>query len=204
MSIQKQRSDNSTINSPYVIANGQHNLVLLIVDQLSDPQPEFQGIWLLITLPHSSKITLVPVFPAQHASETFTKTFTVTKENQPGDDFLQLLTEKFLWHDYLVIDRTGIAAVFETFDPVLMDTLNIDFPGDTRSLLEQQTSLWLGVCDFLPRFEGQDAFTQKYHQVSSHFTTSFNMDDLPLFPWGAGKEEDKLGCEFPTLNLISP
>ena len=46
-----------------VRGNGQRNLIILSVDQLSSPQPSLESIWLLVTYPGTPILTLVPIYP---------------------------------------------------------------------------------------------------------------------------------------------
>ena len=189
--------------------NGQLNTVLLLVDQISAQQPGLEGIWLLISLPQNSTLTIVPVYPGQDQQlNQLAETFAMTEKNQPGPEFLDLLTEHILWHDFLVIDREGIALV--------MDAFEADAPGDQVNLpetastaspwlsLEAHISLWQSMCNTLSRINSRDELKKLYSQVSAYYSSDLSWEEHPLYPLGTENSEVKLGCEFPTLNLISP
>jgi hypothetical protein len=201
MSYYIQAPDNDNLTSATNRGNGQRNLVLLLVDQLSGQQPQLEGIWLLITLPQSSTLTLVPVYPGHiHKTQSIQESFVMTEGNQPGPEFLDVLTEQFLWDDFLVIDREGISSALNTLDRTGIEA-STAFP---QLSLEEQTSLLQSMCEHLSRFENRNDFNIWFDQVSPHFSTKISWDNFPLNTWGTEGIEDKLGCEFPTLNLISP
>ena len=189
--------------------NGQHNLVLLLVDQIAAQQPGLEGIWLLISLPHNSTLTIVPVFPDQDQQvNPLAETFAMTEYNQPSADFLNLLTERILWDDFLVIDREGIAFVMDAIEAAAPDSQgalpDIALAAGTRLTLEAQISLWQSMCDTFSRIDGRDEFENLFSQFSAYFSTNQSWEGHPLYPLGTENSEVKLGCEFPTLNLISP
>jgi hypothetical protein len=209
MALHDQASLDGALISTIDRGNGQHNLVLLLVDQISAQQPGLEGIWLLISLPHSSTLTIVPVFPDQDQQvNPLSETFAMTENNQPGADFLNLLTERILWNDFLVIDRKGIAFVMDAFEAAAQDGQStfpdIALAASPQLTLESQISLWQSMCDTLSRVDGRDEFENLYSQISAHFSTNLSWEELPLYRLGTENSEVKLGCEFPTLNLISP
>jgi hypothetical protein len=189
--------------------NSQHNMVLLLVDQISAEQPGLEGIWLLISLPQNSMLTIVPVYPGQDQQlNQLAETFAMTEKNQPGPEFLDLLTEHILWHDFLVIDREGIALVMDAFEADAPGgQVNLPETASTASprlTLEAQISLWQSMCDTLSRINSRDELVNLYSLVSAYYSSDLSWEERPLYPLGAENSEGKLGCEFPTLNLISP
>lgn len=200
--------DGALISTTYR-RNGQHNTVLLLVDHISAQQPGLDGIWLLISLPQNSTLTIVPVYPDQDQQlNQLAETFAMTEKNQPGPEFLNLLTEHILWHDFLVIDREGIALVMDAFEAdapggqvTIPETVSIASP---RLTLEAQISLWQSMCDSLSRIDSRDELENLFSQVSGYYSSDLAWEERPLYSLGAENSEVKLGCEFPTLNLISP
>ena len=189
--------------------SGQHNLVLLIVDHISSPQPHLEGVWLLITLPGSSTLTLVPVFPAPTSqASSMADTFAMNTDDQPVPEFLDRLTDQILWDHYLVIDNDGISSTLDTFEAAALGVSNPDHETslhtDQQLTLEQQIIYWQSICEYLSTFGGKDEIEILINQVSSNFTTNLSWDELPLYPLDVEHVGVNVSCEFPTLNSISP
>lgn len=189
--------------------SGQHNLVLLIVDHISSPQPHLEAVWLLITLPDSSTLTLVPVFPGPSSqANAMTDTFAMNSDHQPDSEFLDRLTDTVLWDRYLVIDRNGIFSTLDTFEAAALGVSN---PGhettlhtDQQLTLEQQIIYWQSICEYLSTFGSKDDIERLINQVSSNFSKNISWDELPLYPLDVEHIGLNVSCEFPTLNSISP
>ena len=191
------------------LGNGQRNLVLMLVDQVSTEKPELDGIWLLITHPQTTNITLVPVFWGDNEkTRNFYDSFTVTEDNLPSPIFLDAMSEHVLWDDYLLIDQQGLASIFNNFDSAVDDTQHLAagpaFTTSTIQSLEKQAELWKSMCSYLSQVEGQVQMAELVQEVLPHFSSSLSWDDLPLYPWGSDNFAGNLSCEFPTLNMISP
>jgi hypothetical protein len=211
MIFQFDAPDNARLVSPQERGNGQRNLIIIFVDQMAAPQPELEGIWLLITYPENPDLTLVPIFPDPNqqaaSSKSYAETFEMTANNQPGSSFLDLLTENVLWDNYLITDRDGVISILEDASAdgsKAFVSVEAAFPDETALTLEQQTMLWQSVCTYLSEIEGQDEFEILLPKLSSNIFTNLNWDQLPLYPWGVEHEEARLECEFPTLNFTAP
>jgi hypothetical protein len=204
-----QAPDENNLISTRDRGNGQRNLALLLVDHISAHQPVLEGVWLLITLPENSILTMVPVYPDQlHQEPSLAEDFRMTEAHQPSSEFLDLLTEQVLWDHYLVVDREGISFLLDTFEAAGIDTsitnADISALADRQLTLEQQTSLWQSMCAYLSRIDDRHEFEILFNQVSSKFSTNLSLEELPLYPWRAEINGAGLSCEFPTLNFVSP
>ena len=189
------------------IGNGQHNLVLLLVDDLSASRPRLEGIWLLITLPGDARLTLVPVNPLQeNIPLQLDEAFETTADNHPSPEFLDSIGELFLWDAYLVVDQMGISSVITAIGAadIGLDQLDEKSAASMPLSIDQQTSYWQQVCDRLSTIKTGEDIKYLYQQVASNSITNLFWDRLPLNPWQETPEGVVLGCEFPTINAISP
>lgn len=206
--------DEPELLTTQVRGNGQRNLIVLSIDQIDAPQPNLEGIWLLITYPGIPNLTLVPIFPNHQenasSSTSYSEVFAMTPAQIPSPQFLDLLTEKVLWDNYLITDRKGTSSMLKILqeaaeiNPGVPDPVeNFWLPEMPELTLDQQTQLWETVCSYLSQVSGPDNFEILLDQVSPYLLTNLNWDDLPLNHWG-NQEEVRLDCDFPTLNLDSP
>lgn len=194
---------------PYTVknlGNGQRNLALMLVSENFTEKPELEGIWLLITHPQSSRITLVPVVRGDNEkTRNLFASFSMTEDSLPNPTFLDAMSEYLLWDEYLLIDQQGLASVLDSFDSVADDTVHlVTSPTSSGPSIEEQTKLWKSICAYLSQVEGPEQMANLVHQVSPHFSSSIAWDDLPLYPWASDNYEGNLSCEFPTLKMISP
>jgi hypothetical protein len=206
MLLSVKTSDTSYPFTVKSLGNGQRNLVLMLVNENFAGNPELEGIWLLITHPQSSAITLVPVNPGDNErSRKLYESFTVSEDSLPGLTFLDVMSEYLLWDDYLLIDQQGLASVFNNFDSAADDTLHVvSSPRSTRLSIEEQTKLWKSMCAYLSQVDEPEQMVKLVQQVSPHFSSSLSWDDLPLYPWAAENYDGNLSCDFPTLIMKSP
>lgn len=194
---------------PYIVknlGNGQRNLALMLVSEKFAEKPELEGIWLLITHPQSSKITLVPVVREDNEkTHNLYAAFSMTEDSLPNPTFLDAMSKYLLWDEYLLIDQQGLASVLYNFDTVADDILHlVTSPTSSGPSIEEQTKLWKSMCTYLSQVEGQEQMSKLVQEVSPYITSSIAWDDLPLYPWASENYEGNLSCEFPTLKMISP
>ena len=202
------------------INNGQQNLLVITVDQLALAKPVLESIWLLITYPEISNLTLVPIYPSIRedsitAHLMLAQTFVMTAQQTPHSEFLELLREKIYWDNYLIADQKGVSSVLR-----ILDQFSERYPGqknqtnsillpqtgqevDRRSL-ENQIQIWNGVCLDLSRISKADEIENLIQQISPHFHTNLLWEELSQ-QWSFEQPNDfHMGCEFPTLILNSP
>jgi hypothetical protein len=197
----------------------QYNLVVMLVDQRSASQPELEGIWLLIASSDQPVIHLVPVHAEQilltQAADSDLHGFEMSPDLRPGREFLDQLSDRMLWDDYLVIDRSRwnslITSLQATTNESSADTSSSDMPaaGSLHFRLDdpQQLQLqdWIVICSHLSQVSTPGQFRSFLDQLSS-LSLSHRQDwrKLSRLPWGNWDEESALRCEFPTLNFEYP
>jgi hypothetical protein len=206
-------------NSASLINNGQYNLLVITVDQLASTKPVLESIWLLITYPEFSNLTLVPIFPTGQDNMktddlTLAQIFVMTPQQTPNSDFLELIREKIYWDNYLVVDQKGVSNVMkilqqyaEGFPGKENQTNTILLPQTEQEIdrgLEKQVQIWNGVCLHLSRISKLGEMKKLIQQISPHIRTNLVLEELPQ-QWLFEQPNDfPMGCEFPTLILNSP
>lgn len=190
------------------MGNSQHNLLVLIVDQIQSPESRLEGIWLLITTPDTQQMILVPVYPDQENwTGALKSNFVLTDESLPGKDFLDLLTELVLWDHYLLVDRDGINSVLAATSRYHQDGSDASIlygHNDVGELtLEEQTSLWGSICSGLNGINNTDELEPYFNRISQYVITDLSWNDSTSISWKATGAGEQITCEFPTLNLAS-
>lgn len=213
--LQQDNLDNPSIG----ISNGQWNLLIVAVDQLASPHPSLVGIWLLISTPENQKLTLVPMFPpADHeptpVDNEWNKIFSLTSEQEPNVEFLDMVSEQVLWDEYLLIDKDGLVSIWETanqlggLSPASVAQVNENVlprtGGDVDLSLEGQVEIWKTICLELANIAEPDEFAHFLNQIEPHIHTRINLDEISQNQNFEDETQLQLGCEFPTLTLNSP
>lgn len=211
----KESADDSTFR----IDNGQQNLVVITVDQLALAKPALESIWLLITYPEISNLTLVPMYPSiqeevKIADLILAQTFTMTTQQTPHSEFLELLREKIYLDNYLIVDQEGVSSILR-----ILHQFSEGLPGKEKQAnsillpqtgqgvdgsLENQVQIWRGICLKLTQISKAGKMEDLIQKISPHFRTNLKWEDFSS-QWLFEQPEDfQLGCEFPTLILDSP
>ena len=98
--------------------NDQFNILIIGVDNLENQDADLESIWLAAYVEHSSKITLIPVFPSPDnpaLNHALTRSFKLDGD-KPGKDFWDVMRKTNLWwKGYLISD---IAASIRLIDAI--------------------------------------------------------------------------------------
>ena len=206
-------------DSASVINNGQQNLLVITVDQLALAKPVLESVWLLITYPEISNLTLVPIYPSiQEDSLTadlmLAQTFAMTAQQTPHSEFLELLREKIYWNNYLIVDQEGASSVLRILHqyseriPGQKNQMNsILLPQTGQEIdrsLENQVQIWNGICLELTRISKAGKIEDLIQEISPHVRTNLKWEEFSPH-WSFEQPIDfQMGCDFPTLILNSP
>jgi hypothetical protein len=117
-------------------ANGQSNLLVVLVDRLDSRQPRLLSVWLLGRLPALPQVAFMPIFPARPqaspAQPTGEATAT-TAANLPAvftpnaagglpEDFVAALRQRGLWWDnYIILDQPALVRLVDLLGGVELD-----------------------------------------------------------------------------------
>jgi hypothetical protein len=194
------------------ISNGQWNLLIIAVDQLTVSHPSLAGIWLLIATPNDQNLTLVPVFPPIAPEPTpndseWDQIFSLTSKQEPNFEFLDKISEQVLWDEYLMIDKSGMDAIWETVNHLDTSSQENELPTtgmDFELSLGSQAEMWKTICLQLSKITDLRDFSFFLDQIKPHLHTDIDLDEISQELYFKDKSQVQLGCEFPTLTLNSP
>jgi hypothetical protein len=201
------------------INNGQQNLIILIVDQLASTKPEMISIWLLITFPEFSNLTLVPIYPSNlenliKADLDLKQAFALTDHQTLDPMFTDLLHDLFHWDYYLITDQIGVnsikrilsqstlgySTISEQTNPVLLPQTGQEMDFNLRGQVES----WDGICSDLSRISNTEQLEDLFKQVSPYFNTNLRWKKFSN-QWSFDPSDGRyISCDFPTLTLNTP
>ncbi len=201
--------------------NGQHNILIILVDRVDVQSPEMEGVWLGVYLPTMPQLTMLPLYPATLTDanvqdKQLKEKFYLQADGEPGQDFVQALHSKNLWWDfYVVIDESNLAELinitggFQLSQGKINGVQAIDRlpePEDgtahqailgqaliIRDLCQQASSLMQDI-DPKPVFE----------KMSHRMVTSVRIDSFAKGWYVLRDRGFDLTCEFPTIPELAP
>jgi hypothetical protein len=195
--------------------NGQKNLLLVAVDDLSGNEPSLQGVWMLIIAPSGRKVTFMPVYPSgAELAGDLVRTFSQPANNIPSEAFLSTLEAQGHWWDnYLVVDQAALAALVDLSGGIdvgdgrmngqqVAGLLSIAGQDD-QTALDFQARLAQGICRrlnlSLPK-AGFEAITEILTGEGAPEQTCSDLSQAALqASWSGMLAAGGLECEFPTL-----
>jgi hypothetical protein len=195
--------------------NGQKNLLLVLVDRNSDPQPSLEGAWMLIYSPSGLKVTFMPIYPARSAAAAGLKeTFRPPRGGGLPPSFVQALKAQGLWWDnHLVIDYAMLARLVELAGGIdigsglsngqqVVGLLPIA-GQDAQTALEFQGRIAQGICrrfDAILFNASPEAMADLFSGGTPSASALSDLNPQSLRQsWVAMRRAGGLDCEFPTL-----
>jgi hypothetical protein len=196
-------------------ANGQKNLLLVVVDDLSGNEPSLQGVWMLIKAPSGRKVTFMPVYPTgSEQSVDLERLFNNPADEIPSGAFLGALEAQGHWWDnYLVVDQAALAALVDLSGSIDLGngSLNgqqvvglLSIAGqDDQTAQDFQARLARGICRRLNNTlqnAGFEAITGILTGEGAPDQASSDLSREALqASWSGMQAAGGLECEFPTL-----
>ena len=220
----------SILPDPFVEESGynhQKNLLIVGVDDLSKPQPNLEGIWLVLYLPDMPLVTLMPIFPtvsAQAGSLQFTadaelsSSFKLTSGGSPHPVFLKKLEEKGLWWtNFAVLDGTALEGLLHFTggpnsgsgsemkrDPAASEeAARPDLTNEPQAALLFQAQTIQELCHSgNPNFSASQV-AEFIGSLEGHLTTDISSDQVINVLKSMLLFGGTFICEFPSLTLDS-
>ena len=97
------------------IDNGQHNVLVILTDQLTVKPLYLEGVWLVVYNPSTSQGMFLPLYPSSLNEDAdqdnpLVSLFRLEPDGAPAPIFLEALrVEKDVWWDnYMVLDETAL------------------------------------------------------------------------------------------------
>jgi len=201
------------------VANGQRNVLLVLVDRLTSDSPRLQGVWLLACLPSSSHATFLPLYPSsksgrQAEEDSLSGLFSLDRNGAPGLDFLNALSDKNIWWDYyLVLDNLALASVVELIGGVNLGQGELSGTQVMRFLsqptqephaeLMGQAMLAREFCSRIPVVFAGSNWEIQFELLTGHIYSDMELNSSRI-DWARIRAfATALSCEFPTLPEIA-
>ncbi len=219
--IPSRASNNGVVNQePLESKNanlGQHNLLLVLVDSLD--QPNLEGVWLVVNGNMNNGSKFLPVeFAAPtnmgESAEDGSSIILFETDGTPTAKFVNDLIERGLWWDYyLVIDKSGMGALtgwsgrsstqgFSSTSNGIEGDSNNDNQVDPKGVYQQAASL-RSLC------ERSELINQTLDPgtilslLEGHFQTDYDLSRLTEDWYSFRHRGFAWYCEFPTIKEIS-
>lgn len=219
--VQSSSSDQDTssnLNQDSSYENKQRNFLIIGVDNLNSPTPRLESVWLILTIPTSPKINLVPIFPSSSGWEVRkngTNIFNIDpldSDQALSSDLDNVLSSKGLWwNNYIVLDRFAMTQLIDYArgDQIVSTSTNSDGPDtmvdvplaweNPHTAFEAQTELTRELCNQAAQIPPSTDIVPLIELIKNHFKSDLNIEQtIEDWKYYSMLEED-ITCEFPTL-----
>jgi len=204
------------------VSNGQQNLLVIGIDRLSSTNPRLESLWLVITLPGSSTVTLMPLYPPipgeslaslRAKSNSLFNKFRLSSSHEPDPRFFNpLLAAGFWWDGYIVLDKIALTELAQfvsmeggdkrSFAPDLSNLSNVR--KDPLSALKDQTHFVEQLCIGSRVLSPQVDFSSLFWLIPSHLETDLDPEQV-LSDWRRRlASHGGIRCEFPYKSIFLP
>jgi hypothetical protein len=154
-SLHPQASSATDTPNPWLSPSEQRTILVIVADDLSQPNPALESVWLALYRPDLPKLTFLPLFPESPAGDTpsspdLAGAFSLEKK-QPSASFMKKLAAyQVHWNGYLLTDEFTVAQSIDWMQGIelsgsqisgqtAMDTLVSPALDRTAALTSQKT-----------------------------------------------------------------
>jgi hypothetical protein len=216
---QQSRSQNYQESFGNSVGNNQHNVLLIGVDNINSRVPELKSTWLIITIPNSSKLTLIPIYPPVPGSSldgesALPDLFGITTNQAPQEDFLNQLRKLFWWDNYIIADEAGFRQIITRLDQTIREKTIPDTNPIDRSPITAQQKLddslnsqvhqMTSICLQANKNSPPSTIIEMFKSIDSHLISDINWQEIHLSGSPNRQLNENITCEFPTLSLNIP
>jgi hypothetical protein len=192
---------------------GQHNLLVIGVNQVGGPNLTLEGIWLVLYRQDAPRFTFMPIFPGQgaasQAAEALADSFSLDTYGNPEASFLSALQAQHLWwNDYVVLDETAMAEMINFVGGVTLGNTIMDGPHAIANMpdvllapqdaLRAQGEVIKDICSHATRPELSDRIEALLRLTPEHLNTNMDLEQA-LTQWERFRSSGPFACEFPLL-----
>jgi hypothetical protein len=202
------------------IDNGQHNVLVILADQLNAEPLYLEGVWLVVYLPSTSQLTFLPLYPSSlsegaYQDNPLVSLFRLGPGGAPAPVFLKALREEknVWWDNFLVLDETALTGMVDALGGIDLGlgcvngaqaVANLSPKSrEPREALVEQATLARGLCFRAPELFWGANPVGRFDLHSGHVFSDLAFDGSTLYWPGLGKNVRNLSCEFPTLQEVS-
>lgn len=198
----------------------QHNVLLVIVDQMPAPEPRLKGVWLVVSYSSQPSWTLLPVYPVEvvranarsDLDDQLELAFGLVGGQGMKAPFSQALHERGLWwNDYMIIDQAALVALLDQANGADLGMASdrrasgvdleayLALADESQTALLGQATLLRNLCDHTTQlFRDVDPAATLGH-LNQHIRTSYAEKDLTGYWYRMRQYGHGLTCELPTL-----
>jgi hypothetical protein len=195
----------SPVYTVTVLPNGQHNILLIVADDLKSQSPRLESVWMMSYVANNTRLNFLPIYPSlaepnEKSGDILPGLFQFSLSQgkvQLASDFQDTLRAEIpWWSSFLLLDRDA-----------LIEWVN-DAPSvhqlphaweDSRSALLGQASLYEDICwnssIAEPKSELKNVAQRLPDHVLSNMDRSQMLDEVEAMHEQIGR----FSCEFPTM-----
>ncbi len=171
--------------------DGQTNLVLLRVDDLSAPQPELISIWIAFLGPADYPgLTVMMLYPNPDAPDqvqSLADSFRLGEDKLPVPEFWQeLASYKFTWDGYLQADSQAITSItgWINNNQVQLQAQPASSPEGYRMIQDEETTVFRNICSTLGSAEDAAGPVPDWGSIiPQHIRTDLTFEAM-MYSWG--------------------
>jgi len=203
------------LDSSGAAPNGQRNILLIGVDQLDNEAPHLEGLWLLMNVSSSNRVSLLPLYPTPPGSEVLNPAelvslFQLDANGTPDINFLTTIQQAdFWWSNYFILDQTGLAQLIDYNQGVNLGEGPVgggqavsslaSASADGVAALNDQAVLIQAVCNQQSNKLISADLPQIFTLLTGHYRTDLKLRTL-ISEWQRPlMNSGQVTCEFPTL-----
>ena len=204
------------------LKNGQHNLLVVITDDLTQSHPQLASIWLVTYFLDNPSITFLPIYPTISngsvlADEKLFDSFEIIPANGQSSlsmTFLDTLTQRnFWWSGYLIVDRQAFSWVLEPQAGISPDILTNYYDQNyliqaeviesPESIYVRDTQIMRDTCDQVAQQGANLNWEVLRNLFPQHISTDLDVNTV-IGEWISSLSSNGAPlCNFP-LEMVSP
>ena len=204
------------------LKNGQHNLLVVITDNLTQSHPRLASIWLVTYFLNNPSITFLPIYPTLSngsviADEKLFDSFEIIPTNGESSlsmTFLDTLAQRnFWWSGYLIVDQQAFSWVLEPQAGISPENLTNYYDQNyliqaeviesPESVYVRDTQIMQDTCNQVAQQGANLNWESLRNLFPQHISTDFDVDTL-ISEWISSVSSNGTPlCNFP-LEMVSP
>lgn len=196
----------------------QQNILVIGVDRLDAPTPNLVSVWLIIGMPNSPHLMLLPIYPdpvpalgnSSSTGEKLASIFQLDANQSPHPSFFDALqTLDLWWNAYILLDETALAEVIGftgSFSNISQNEAKIvenvpDPWSDPLGALFGQAEIVQNLCrrTALMSTVANWQYLNLYETIQEHIRSDLDVKSIISAWQGLLAQGGRISCEFPTL-----
>lgn len=198
----------------------QKLLLLILVEDLSAPEPGLEGVWLINFLADDRAVMIFPLLPSQakdglDRDQALSDNFALDEDLHPAPRFFEILENRDVsWQGYLLLDRLVAAEVIDFLGGLdlgdgqrsgseILNSLR-KWPDDRMFALYDQGKMLETACRAAAGSDRELTLVDLQNAFPNHFFIGGLPPSSWEDTWGGMKDSGEISCRIPTLPDLSP